>query len=121
MNIYTSYFAKALKLDQSKYMVVGIARTTPMDAKIAIIPTFAPSSDLLMMYKGHRIDNETYTFIYREEMKYIDIREELKTIAPLAKGRDLVLCCWEGKGKFCHRHILADIIQETYNYQVNEL
>lgn len=121
MNIYTSYYANCKNLDESKYMLISISRTHPKGFKIAKIPAFAPSKDLLSLYKTGTMSDDDYTKIYTDEISYIDIREQLKVLCPLAHGRDLVMLCWEAPDKFCHRHILANLIWQQYGYRVHEL
>lgn len=59
---------------------------------------------------------------YRSEMSQIkNLRDVFARLAQQAKGRDIVLCCYEKTGDFCHRHILSDIVYEKYGYRINEL
>jgi len=44
---------------------------------------------------------------YQEELNGINIKEKLEAIA---NGKDIILCCYEKPGDFCHRHILNDMI-----------
>ena len=64
----------------------------------------APSASILLDYKAGRIDTYEYTYRYKEEvLAYLDPAETFDAL-----GHDAVLCCFEKKGDFCHRHIVAN-------------
>jgi len=111
MHIYTGYFAKHGKHPRA----VSIARGQPMAFDLPEILEFAPPRSLLAAYKSGRVGWEQY------EVRYVD---RLNLVAgDCAEGllRDgMVLLCWEGPGKNCHRHLLASWLQEYY-HDVEEL
>ena len=41
------------------------------------------------------------------------------SIIHLSGGRDIVLVCYEGPSKFCHRHLVAEWLNK-YGYDVEE-
>lgn len=37
------------------------------------------------------------------------------------QNKEILLLCYEGKYKFCHRHILAEFLNEKYKLKIEEL
>lgn len=121
MNIYTSYFSKALKLDSSRFLVVSISRYSPKGFHGFSFKEFAPSSSLLHDYKKGLCQRD-YIRRYRHELFALgELRDSFVKLARVAHGRDIVLCCYEREDAFCHRHVLSDIVFEKYNYRIVEL
>lgn len=121
MEIFTSYFAVARSLDPDLYFVVSISRFPPRWFSGLRCLSLAPSKDLLFDYKSG-LSEAVYTRRYRHELSELfDLREVFQNLAMFSKGRDMVLCCYEKSGEFCHRHILSDIVFEKYGYRINEL
>lgn len=121
IQIFTSYFAKARQFSPEKYLVVSISRFSPRGWTGTKCPVFAPSPQLLHDYKAG-MDKQDYVMCYRSEMGQIkNMRDVFARLSQLAKGRDIILCCYEKTGDFCHRHILTDIVFEKYGYRINEL
>lgn len=118
--IYTSYFAnyRNFPKDCTK---VSVARDLKQSIKVDIcIEEFAPSKELLYAYKNGNIHDGEYTFRYLAELKNRDLGTIVNKLASIAQTNDVVLLCYEKKGKFCHRHILADCLN-AYNFNVMEL
>lgn len=121
MNIYTSYFSKAVFLDESKYMVVAISRYVPMGFSGVRELIFAPSRKLLMSYKKG-LSQGLYTQMFLNELRNEDcLYSVFKDLARLSHGRDIVLCCYEKPGDFCHRRLIADFVLSHWNYDIKEL
>lgn len=60
-----------------------------------------------MAYKRQEIDHEEYTRRYLERLKKQD------PVAVAMKIPDgAVLLCYEGPGKFCHRHLAAQWLRD---------
>ncbi len=86
--------------------VVSISRGEPRGLKYGYkIWEFCPSGSLLGKWKRGEIDEKGYTQIYMEEIEpNLD-----KAIEQLQDGD--VLCCWELRGKFCHRQIVTSLLE----------
>lgn len=72
---------------------------------------FAPTWDMVMGSKSGRISEAEYERRYRELMKksqeiYWDVWDELLSMD------EVTLVCFCRKGKFCHRILLAKILEE---------
>lgn len=121
MNIFTSNFAKAKSLDSSKYLVVAISRYVPKGYSGARELRFAPSRRLLMSYKKG-LSSELYTkAFYNELIDEENVYSVFKDLSRLSQGRDIVLCCYEKAGDFCHRRLIADFVLSHWNYDIKEL
>lgn len=121
MNIFTSNFAKAKSLDDSKFLVVAISRYVPKGYSGVRELRFAPSRELLSSYKKG-MSSELYTQLFFNELRNKDsVYSVFKDLARLSKGRDIVLCCYEKAGDFCHRRLIADFVLSNWNYDIKEL
>ena len=121
MNIFTSNFAKAKSLDSSKYLVVAISRYVPKGYSGVRELRFAPSRELLMSYKKG-LSSELYTkAFFNELIDEENVYSVFKDLAVLSHGRDIVLCCYEKAGDFCHRRLIADFVLTHWNYDIKEL
>lgn len=121
MNIFTSNFAKAKSLDSSKYLVVAISRYVPKGYSGTRELRFAPSRRLLMSYKKG-LSSELYTkAFYNELIDEENVYSVFKDLSRLSHGRDIVLCCYEKAGDFCHRRLIADFVLSHWNYNIKEL
>lgn len=113
VKIYTSYYNNWKQLDATrKYVPVRISASAPKGFPFCeSIPEVYPTWDLLSRYKQGLIDDSVYTKEYLEQLNAVnrqDILARLSQIAQKHQNKDIVLLCWEGKDKFCHRHLLAD-------------
>lgn len=104
--LYTSYFAK-VKSFSSDVPTYSIAVSTPFTMKS--LPCVVPSWDLVKRYKDGLIEEWEYVAEY---VTMLDNNESdiIRQVSALPDGA--VLCCYEGPGKFCHRHVLAAWLEE---------
>ena len=122
----TSYFANFRKLDKNKYIAVSIARITPVGFDIKV-EEFAPEKSTLFNYKNGKINEEQYTKEYTEQLdELFDDGSMVNTLSYLNNlekefNKEIVLLCYEGKGKFCHRHILSKYIKEKFDLDIREI
>ena len=122
----TSYFANFRKLDKNKYIAVSIARITPVGFDIKV-EEFAPEKSTLFNYKNGKINEEQYTKEYTEQLdELFDDGIMVNTLSRLNNlekryNKEVVLLCYEGKGKFCHRHILSQYINDKFNLDIREI
>lgn len=121
IQIYTTNYTKASRLSNKHYLKVSISLIRPREFDGMHIQSFAPSKQLLEDYKNG-LSPEQYETRFREQIDQLDdIYAFFKIMAKQAKGRDILLLCYEKKNAFCHRHILSDIIYERYGYRIKEL
>lgn len=122
--IYTSYFANINNIPKD-FKLVSIARSKLETNKriICELSIFAPSKELLLEMKSNKISELNYTIRYITQLlndKSVDsIARALKTLYK-SNERNCVFLCWEGKNKFCHRHILAEYLNINYDLNIKE-
>ena len=107
--IYTSYFAKWREFPSGS-LAFGITRFPPMYFTGINIANLAPSSNLLYNLKNHQIDEFVFKQKYIQELedKGLTSKGVRRLFEDIAADHDLILCCYEQTGEFCHRHILAE-------------
>lgn len=113
----TSYFANHRKLKEAGFLIVSIARYTPPGV-LYNLRAFAPEKDLLLRRKQGLVSDEEYTKSYLEQLNSLD-RKEVVDLLESIPGK-VALCCYCGKDKFCHRHILSKWLKDNFNIEINE-
>lgn len=98
--------------------VVSIAGRSPDFFKGPKYLSFAPEYGMFMDWKKGRIDNFEYTKIFKERLNSLDIHAVKRFLTSFDK--DVVLLCYEKPGDFCHRHIVADWLEENLGFVVEE-
>ena len=111
------------KLDDHKVVTVGISRWPASWHSGFNLKYVAPSEDLLRRYKSGVTDKEGYIREFKQMLETRD-RERfvynLKKIVEMYDGYESVaLVCFERPGQFCHRHLVAEWLEEG-GYMVEE-
>ena len=95
---------------------VAICRTIPNYYTGRWEPDLSPSSRLLNYYKKTG-DEKTFRRLYTYEvLSKLDPQEVYARLGPNA-----ILLCWELPGRFCHRRILAEWLEENLKIKVPEV
>ena len=137
MKFYTSYFAMWPKLPADS-MRVSISRYPPdffkgdLPAGMFRSDLLAPSAGLLSDYKSGAVDESAYKRRYVTELAgslykkgftsfesyFRRVRNIYENDVSPAYG-SVIFLCYEKPGEFCHRHILADLMN-MYGYDCSE-
>lgn len=122
MKVYTSYYSKVRGLDTSKFCLVSISRSCPSDFTGFRCGFLCPSLSILNEYKygGGSVERYVQRF-YNEVLYTLKGWDVLEWLYRLGGGRDVVLCCYEGRSKFCHRHLVSKFLMDDTGYLVEEL
>lgn len=116
-DIYTGYYSQMKKYRQMELVPVSIAYLTPQWYIGEVCFELAPSRTLLMKWKQGEITEEGYKKQYIQQLdndvQWSKVWKKLKQISAKYDNSDLVLCCYEKAGDFCHRHILAEYLTKT--------
>ena len=108
MRIYTGFFAKAEVYESMGLRAIGIALKAPPSFTGPSFKPLAPSWTLLSDYRNGLINEWDYTRRYNcEVLGHLSKDAVRDGLDAISGGRDVVLMCWEGPNKFCHRHIVA--------------
>ena len=107
--IYTSYFAN-LKNIPENITPIAICRFPPKSWYGTRAYTLIPTLKALKDYQNTG-DEETFRKRYFEGIDGLDAKLLANILAqmnPNSDTHDVVLVCYEGPGKFCHRHLVAE-------------
>lgn len=108
----TSYFYKSGTLPNA----VAISAKVPDFYKGRCYKKLAPTWDIFKEWKETG-DEKLYTKRYCEEvlskLNPIEVYNEL--------GEDSILLCFENSEKFCHRHIVANWLNNALHIDITEL
>jgi len=114
--IKTSYFNNKKLNNIHRDDIFSIAMYQPPGFDFQEYKALAPNEWFLKKYKQDG-DEDFYTEQY--------IKEVLNILDPVDVYEDIgpngVLVCWEGKGKFCHRQLVAKWLEDKLGIKVEEL
>ena len=104
--ILTSYFAKWRNCRNQLPEPISIALSKPIGMEMKEMRLLMPTPAMLSQYKKGVLTEK----LYREEFLQLLDRRFPKGPSRLLEllPPECVLLCWEAKGKFCHRHIVAE-------------
>lgn len=119
MNIYTSYYTN--KSIPKNFIKVAISSKVfeQFQKDISIFEKdLSPSWSIFKEYTDKK-DEKLYVKRFKEEiLSKINLKEKIdfwKT-----KGENIVLLCYEKPNEFCHRHIIAEEIENLLDIKINE-
>lgn len=111
---FTSYYARS----GTNPNALAISIVSPPFYKGAKYLLLAPTWDLLKAYKAGTVDERGYTEWYLRLLAERKLTPK-KVVEEIKEGS--VLLCYEGPGKFCHRHIVAEWLEAGADAKVTEL
>jgi uncharacterized protein (DUF488 family) len=114
MKIYTGNFANVKKYREKGFEPINIAlsaRYFTGQQYIKLRPKWEFKDDV----------QETYEPKFNEILKNLKPDDVINDLTKLSGGKDIVLCCHEKEGDFCHRRIVAEWLEKTKNIEVKEL
>lgn len=92
--------------------LLSISRSIPQGFKVSNNLKFLiPRAELLTEWETKKIDEAEYRKRYRMQIKesWGEVKAWLNSLDP---KQDLTLLCWEVKGTFCHRNLIALLVQK---------
>lgn len=121
--IYTSYFAKLKKLPEN-IVPIAICAKVPDWYKGLQYKKLAPKYEFFSKWKQDH-DNDEFVKCYKEQildkLNAHDTVIELSEVAGfINRHNDICLICYEKSSDFCHRHLVADWLNEN-GYKCREL
>ena len=119
MKIYTSYFGNLKNLKKNHIIPIGVCRFPPKWFDGPNLISIAPSKDILFTCKNN---HQEYIKRYKNEILSIhkNPQDFIDRLSLISDGKDVALCCFEEPGKFCHRHLIAEWLNNTLNLNVQE-
>ena len=119
--IYTSYFAK-LKSLPDNIIPISICGKAPDWYKGLQYKKLAPKYDFFMKWKDNQ-DNNYYIKCFNEQvldkLNATEVVLDLSGILLSLGKTDVCLLCYEKPSEFCHRHLVADWLNE-HGFQCKE-
>lgn len=112
--LYTSYYARSGKHPNA----VAISVISPSFYQGKKYLNLAPTWDLLRAYKSGQVDDKGYTEWYLRLLQERKLTPQ-SVVDDLEEGS--VLLCYEGPGKFCHRHVVAEWLEAGADVEVTEI
>lgn len=119
MKIYTSYFGNINNLIKNNIIPIGVCCYPPNDFKGVNLTSIAPTPDIL---NNCRSNHQEFRKRYKAEVLSIfkDPNLFIDRLRFITDNKDCALCCFEKPDEFCHRHLIADWLNETLNLDVHE-
>ena len=126
IEVATGYFVRAKAYHEMGYSLVSIAHRRPWFIPDGIVlhdygHRLAPTTEILEM----KDSPDDYEQRYRKDvLEYISPEEvmgDLEMFAFEDKLDKVILMCYEGSGKFCHRHIVGKWLAEGLGIEVKEI
>ena len=112
--LHTSYYARS----GTHPKALCISAKAPSFYRGKFYTPLAPTWELLRAYKSGQVDERGYTEWYLRLLQERKLTPE-SVVEELEEGS--VLLCYEGPGKFCHRHIVAEWLEAGADVEVTEL
>lgn len=117
MKFYTSYFGKLGILYQNGIFPICIARGVPRFYGGAVEHSVAPYGWML----SGNVSRDEYIDAYKTKiLAKIDPHKFLLKCQELSGGKDVAFLCYEKPSDFCHRHLLAEWLENETGVEVKE-
>lgn len=115
--MYTGYFAKLKEYKQAGLIPISISGKAPEWYDGLEYKKLAPKWSFFSEWKygSHKGDNEYYISQFDTKvLKETSVENVLKDLADLSGGEldNVILLCYEKPDDFCHRHLVANWINE---------
>lgn len=122
VEVFTSYHAKAEKLNEMGFAVISISVGFPKFGRVewyaGKMPELAPTRDML------NLDTDAYYKRFDKILSRTTAEKCLETMERIAAhaGTDKVaLLCFEANRNECHRSYVGEWLEEQLNIQVKEV
>lgn len=117
MKIYTSYYAKTKSLIENNIIPISVSLFTPKYLKNEIkihLKNLAPTYIMLSM------EEDIYTPKYKKILNKLNYNDVINDIRFFTRDKDCALMCYETPDDFCHRHLLAEWLNENTEFDIKE-
>lgn len=114
--IYTSYFAKLKELEKHNIIPISICGKAPDWYKGSQYKKLAPKYGFFMEWKKNHDNNYYIEHFQKEVLDGLDaatVIKELNYLVPNVNGKDIALICYEKPSDFCHRHLVAEWLNQN--------
>lgn len=116
--IYTSYFAKLKELENHNIIPISICGKAPDWYKGLQYKKLAPKYGFFMEWKKNHNNDYYIEHFQKEVLDELDATEVVLDFSRMIYGfnvgeNDIVLICYEKPSDFCHRHLVADWLNQN--------
>ena len=123
MKIFTTYFAKLKKIDP-EILPIAICAKVPDWFDGPVLSELAPTKSILYQFKEtgdeglyiERFNDEVLSLISPESVYNLIV-----SIAEANSVDQVALVCYEKSDTFCHRHLVADWLNQALGLTIEEL
>lgn len=113
--IYTGYYARLNKYEEAGLVPISIAGKAPSFYHGIEYKKLAPKYEFFIRWKRGEINNFEYVEQFNKfVLSTLNQNQVASELYELSGGKDLILLCYEKQGDFCHRHQVADWLEEAY-------
>lgn len=106
------YTASFLEPAHHHGLLLSICGSIPRGFRVdGSLQFLTPSTDMLADWEALKIDESAYTERYRMQIRN-NWREVKAWLDSLDPKQHVTLLCWEKKGEFCHRNLIAKLVQK---------
>ena len=117
--IYTGYYAKIKDYEQNGLIPVGISGKIPDGFKGARYQQLSPKYSWWKQWHDEHMSDDWFVEKYYETvLNQLDPNQALQDLQNI--GKNVVLLCYETPEKFCHRHIVAQWLNEKTGINICE-
>lgn len=114
--IYTSYFAKLKELEKHNIIPISICGKAPDWYKGLQYKELAPKYGFFMEWKKNHDDDYYIGHFWSEVLDKLDILDVIRNFIDISnkeEKNDIALICYEEPSDFCHRHLVAEWLNQN--------
>lgn len=116
--IYTSYFAKLKELENNNIIPISICGKAPDWYKGLQYKKLAPKYGFFMEWKKNHNNDYYIEHFQSEVLDQLDVTDVILDFSRLSYGfnvgeNDIALICYEKPSDFCHRHLVAEWLNQS--------
>lgn len=113
----TSYFGSRKFKEGMNLVRISTSAPDWFPWPLRSFPKLYPGWELLKRYKEGQDNQEEARVLYHSQvLSKLDPKEVWEEL-----GEDAVLLCWEKTDSFCHRHLVAEWLEENLGVKIEEL
>lgn len=111
--IYTSYFGQLKSLPKT-ICPISICLKAPDWYSGLQYKKLAPKYDFFKAWKQNH-DNDYYIKCFTEQvLSNLNVFDVVIDLYKLSAGKDIALICYESPDDFCHRHLVAEWLRQSW-------
>lgn len=119
--IYTGYWAKTKEYEKENLIPVGISGWSPDGYAGKTYKKLAPKYSWWKEWHDKKLGIDWYTLKYKETvLQPLNPYTVIQELSTLGGGHDVILLCFEKPGEFCHRHLVAQRLNQFTNQKIIE-